>query len=304
MTDSVVSVRGFTKRYGSAVAVEHLGFELGRGEIFALLGPNGAGKTSSLECIEGLRRASEGKIEVLGLDPIRDSHRLMRRVGIQLQAQGLPAAMSVADALGFFARYRGLEPSTEAASRLGLEAKLKSQVSSLSTGQQRRLALALAIQGAPELVVLDEPTAGLDVETRDELHAIMAELKKEGAAILLASHDMAEVEKLADRALVLVQGRVAAQGSPRELTSQGEGRTRITASTSRGELIRLMPDFPEAQRLPPAEGYAHYLTTKPGTSLAALLAWLEARGDEILDLRVERPSLEERFLEIVQRRAA
>jgi ABC-2 type transport system ATP-binding protein len=304
MTDSVVAVRGFTKRYGSAIAVDRLDFTLRRGEIFALLGPNGAGKTSSLECIEGLRRADSGKIEVLGLDPIKDSRRLTRRVGVQLQAQGLPCSMTVRESMGFFARYRGMAPSYDAAERLGLGQKLGSPVSSLSTGQQRRLALALALQHAPELLILDEPTAGLDVETRDELHAIMAELRSDGKTILLATHDMAEAEKLADRALVLVGGRLAAEGSPRELTAQGEGRTRIVASTLRGELLRLKPEFPEAERLESVDSYACYRSAKPGTTLAALLAWLDAAGDEILDLRVERPSLEERFLEIVKRRAA
>lgn len=312
MTDSVVTVCGFSKRYGSAIAVDRLDFSLRRGEIFALLGPNGAGKTSTLECIEGLRRADEGRIEVLGLDPIRDAKRLVRHVGVQLQAQGLPAAMSVKETLLFFARYRELgaaergseSMSLAAAERLGLGPKLGAQVASLSTGQQRRLALALAVQHGPELVILDEPTAGLDVETRDELHGMMAELRSAGTSILLATHDMSEAEKLADRALVIVGGRPAAEGSPRELTAQGESRTRIIASTARNALITALPDFPEAERLEPSEGYAVYRSAKPADTLAALFAWLAASGDEIVDLRVERPSLEERFLEIVRRRAA
>jgi ABC-2 type transport system ATP-binding protein len=304
MMDTVVSVRGFTKRYGSAVAVDEVDFSLARGEILALLGPNGAGKTSTLECVEGLRRPDGGVIEVLGLDPERDSRRLMGRVGVQLQAQGLPGSMTVREALGFFARYRGIEPSLAAAERLGLGGRMGAQVSSLSTGQQRRLALALAVQHGPELVVLDEPTAGLDVETRDELHAMMAELRAGGATILLATHDMAEAEKLADRALVMVAGKVAAEGSPRELTARGNGMTRIAVATARGELVSRQPDFPESERLAAEEGYAVYRSTKPGRTLSALLAWLDSMGDEVLDLRVERPTLEERFLEIVRRRAA
>lgn len=311
MTDSIVTVSGFSKRYGSAIAVDRLDFGLGRGEIFALLGPNGAGKTSTLECIEGLRRPDEGRIEVLGLDPIRDQRRLSRRVGVQLQAQGLPGAMKVREVLGFFARYRGIgvegkgrrSSYAAAAERLGLGPKLDAQVASLSTGQQRRLSLALAVQHGPELVVLDEPTAGLDVETRDELHGMMAELRAGGTTILLATHDMAEAEKLADRALVIVGGVAAAEGSPRELTAQGEGRTRIVVSTARGCLVLREPDLPEAERLPSEEGYAIYRSAKPAASLSAMLAWIAASGDEILDLRVERPSLEERFLEIVRRRA-
>jgi ABC-2 type transport system ATP-binding protein len=304
MTDSVVTVRGFSKRYGNSIAVDHLDFGLRRGEIFALLGPNGAGKTSTLECIEGLRRADEGGIEVLGLDPFKNTQALMRRVGVQLQSQGLPGSMTVKETLGFFARYRGIEPSYDAALRLGLEAKLDAQASSLSTGQQRRLALALAIQHNPELVILDEPTAGLDVETRDELHSIMIRLRDDGATILLATHDMAEAEKLADRALVLVGGKLAAQGSPRELTAQGEGRTRIVVSTARGNLVSAKPEFPRAERLMPDEGYAIYRSSDPGKTLTAMLAWLESVSDEVIDLRVERPSLEERFLEIVKRSAA
>jgi ABC-2 type transport system ATP-binding protein len=304
MTDMVVSVRGFTKRYGSAVAVDKVDFSLARGEILALLGPNGAGKTSTLECIEGLRRPDGGSIEVLGLDPERDSRRLMGKVGVQLQAQGLPGSMTVREALGFFARYRGIAPSLAAAERLGLGGRMGAQVSSLSTGQQRRLALALAVQHGPEIVVLDEPTAGLDVETRDELHSMMAELRAGGTTILLATHDMAEAEKLADRAIVLVAGKVAAEGSPRELTARGNGATRIAAMTSRGELIARAPDFPESVRLSAEEGYAVYRSTKPGLTLSTMLAWLDSVGDEILDLRVERPTLEERFLEIVRRRAA
>lgn len=310
MMDKVIAVRGFTKRYGSAIAVDRLDFSLGKGEIYALLGPNGAGKTSTLECIEGLRRADSGSIEVFGLDPVKDARRLSRRVGVQLQVQGLPGAMTVKETLGFFANYRGLKArdrtsaSMAAAERLGLGPKLGAQVATLSTGQQRRLALALAIQHDPELVILDEPTAGLDVETRDELHAMMAELRDGGKTILLATHDMAEAEKLADRALVIVAGRRAAEGSPRELTSQGEGRTRISVSTTHNFFLLGAPVLPEAERLPCEGAYAMYRSSDPATTLSALLASLAVSGDELLDLRVERPSLEERFLEIVRRKSA
>lgn len=304
MTESIVSLKGFVKRYGGFLAVDKLSLEIKRGEIFALLGPNGAGKTSTLECLEGLRRADAGEIKILGLDPIKDSRALMKRVGVQLQAQGLPGAMTVGEALRFFARYRGLDPDQSLASRFGLGSKLGVQTAALSTGQQRRLALALAFQGSPELVILDEPTAGLDVENRDELHRLMGERHGAGTTILLATHDMAEAEKLADRAAVLVKGQLAATGSPRELTSQGEGRTRISISTTRNILMEAAPDFSGAERLSPEGAYAIYRTAHPAAVLSELFAWLENRGDEILDLRVERPSLEDRFLEIVKRRAA
>ena len=299
---AIVEVKDFTKSYGRKTAVDSVSFEVLRGEILAILGPNGAGKTSSLECIEGVRRPDGGAIRVLGLDPARETRRLSRLMGVQLQAQGLPASMTAREALAFFARYRGSVPNYGTAERLGLSEKLGTAVAELSTGQQRKLALAIAISQGPELLVLDEPTAGLDVETREELHVLLAELKKGGATILLATHDMAEAEKLADRALVMVEGKIAAQGSPRELTAGGSGRTRIVVSTESSSLIRSRPDVAEAERMPDEEGYAVFLSSHPGKSLKHLLAKLEAAGDEIVDLRVERPTLEERFLEIVKRR--
>jgi ABC-2 type transport system ATP-binding protein len=300
MSDTaIVEVKEFTKRYGRNTAVDKASFELKRGEILALLGPNGAGKTSSLECIEGVRRPDSGSIRVFGLDPAKEGPKLCRRMGVQLQAQGLPSAMTARESLAFFARYRGFEPNYRTAIRLGLEPKLGQVVSELSAGQQRRLELAIASSHEPELLVLDEPTAGLDVESRDELHSLMTELKGKGTTILLATHDMAEAEKLADRALVMVSGRIAAEGSPRELTAGGQGRTRIVVSTESSSLIGHRQDVAEAERMPDEEGYAVFLSGSPGKSLKHLLARLEAAGDEVVDLRVERPTLEERFLEIV-----
>jgi ABC-2 type transport system ATP-binding protein len=303
MSDTaIVEVRNFTKSYGRKTAVDNVSFGVERGEILALLGPNGAGKTSSLECIEGVRRPDGGRVRVFGLDPERETRKLSRLMGVQLQAQGLPASMTAREALAFFARYRGSEPNYGPAERLGLSEKLGSPVSDLSTGQQRKLALAIAVSHGPELLVLDEPTAGLDVETRDELHALLAELKKTGSTILLATHDMAEAEKLADRALVMVEGRIAAQGSPRELTAGGSGRTRIVVATESSSLLKSRPEVAEAERMPDEEDYAVFLSARPGKTLKHLLARLEAAGDEIVDLRVERPTLEERFLEIVKGR--
>ncbi len=298
--ETVVTVKDFTKKYGAFTAVDNAGFGIGRGEIVALLGPNGAGKTSTLECIEGVRRPDGGSIRVFGMDPVHDARRLARKVGVQLQSQGLPPSMTARESLAFFARWRGIAPNWRSAERLGLGPKLGSTVSELSTGQQRRLALALAVQHDPELLVLDEPTAGLDVETRDELHALMAELKAGGTTIVLATHDMAEAEKLADRALVMVGGRIEAEGSPRALTAAGSSRTRIVVSTERGTLLKAPPAFAGAERMADEEPYAVFLAERPGIALRSILGWLEGAGDEVLDLRVERPTLEERFLEIVK----
>jgi len=296
---SAISVAGFKKNYGAVQAVRGIEFGVRRGEILALLGPNGAGKTSTLECIEGLRRPDAGTISVLGMDPAHDAVRLARRVGVQLQSQGLPSSMTVKEALEFFSRYRGLKPEFGVAATLGLESKMNAQVSGLSVGQQRRLALALAIQHTPELVILDEPTAGLDVETRDTLHEIMAELRNRGTTILLATHDMAEAEKLADRVVVIVEGKIAAAGTPREITAGGSKLTKVSISTRDGAVLREKPTFNDVSFTFDGE-YALCLTPEPGKFVRDLLVWVDSQGDEIVDLRVERPSLEERFLEIVR----
>ena len=178
---------------------------------------------------------------------------------------------------------------------------MDTQISSLSIGQQRKLALALAIQHTPELVVLDEPTAGLDVETRDRLHELMSELKKRGTTILLATHDMAEAEKLGDRVIVIVEGRVAAMGTPREITAGGTKLTKVAVSTRDSSVVREQPSFDGVSFTFDGE-YALCLSPEPGKLVRELLVWIESKGDEIVDLRVERPSLEERFLEIVRSR--
>jgi ABC-2 type transport system ATP-binding protein len=299
MTDSIVEVASLVKRYGAATAVDDLSFSVREGEICALLGPNGAGKTTTLECVEGVRRPDEGRIDVMGLDPMRDSRKLMKNVGIQLQAQALPAAMTPREALTFFARYRGQTPDFTVAERLGLDTIADSQYGTLSTGQQRRVSLALCIQHEPRLVILDEPTAGLDVETRDELHRLIRDIQDSGATVILASHDMAEVEKLADRAIVIVRGRLAAAGTPREITAAGDSATRLTVSTKHGRVAAEHPVLAAAAMIGSDDGYVNYTTQSPGDTLRDLIGWITERDDAIVDLRVERPTLEERFLEIV-----
>jgi ABC-2 type transport system ATP-binding protein len=184
--------------------------------------------------------------------------------------------------------------------RLGLGGKRGSQYLQLSTGQQRRLALALAIAHRPAVVILDEPTAGLDVGSRSELHALMAELKCEGTSILLATHDMAEAEKMADRVAILLQGKIAAEGTPRDLTATGAGFTKVSVHSEADVLFQNGHTFPGVSRQPVQDEYAIYFSTDPGPTVSAILDYLKDRQDKLVDLRVERPSLEERFLEITQ----
>lgn len=298
MSDAVVSVRNFRKCYGATVAVDDVSFEVRHGEIFALLGPNGSGKTSTLESLEGLRRPDGGSLAIDGMDPTRQVRRLCNTIGVQLQTSALPASMTVEEAMRFFSAYHGVKPRFELVERLGLAEKRSVQYGKLSVGQQRRLALAIAVAHEPKVLFLDEPTAGLDVQSRTDLHAMIKDLRSRGTTVLLASHDMAEVEKLADRAAILLQGRIAATGSPRQLTAAGNQCTRVSVATENGTLLRSAVAFPAALAAGSSGEYAFFRSSDPGRTVAAILAWLDAARDPIVDLRVERPTLEERFLEI------
>ncbi len=303
MVEPVLEVEGLRKTYGETVAVDDVNLTAHPGEILGLLGPNGAGKTTTLECLEGLRRPDAGRLSVLGLDPTRQARGLCDRIGVQLQTSALPRSMRVDEAMGFFAAYHRVAPRYELLDRLGLAEKRSALFGELSVGQQRRLALALAVLHNPPLVFLDEPTAGLDVASRVELHALMQELRVQGTTLILATHDMAEAEKLADRVGILLRGKLVALGSPRHLTSVGASWTKVSVRTENDCLAADAPAFPEVIRQQALEEYAIYYSSNPGQTVSALLAHIEAQGDRLIDLRVERPSLEERFLEITQEEA-
>lgn len=298
MNDSVIKVRDFRKVYGDLVAVDGISFEVRRGEIFGLLGPNGAGKTSTLESLEGLRASDGGILQVMGVDPTRESRKLRNLIGVQLQTSGLPDSMRVDEAMRFFATYHGVAPSYNLLERLGLSEKMSAQYYTLSAGLQRRLALAVALAHNPPVVLLDEPTAGLDVPSRNELHDLMRELQTSGTTIILATHDMAEAEKMADRVAILLRGRIAATGTPRELTATGAGLTKVSARTEGTSLSESGLTFPSVSQQAFKDEYAVYYSTDPGPTVSAVIAHIQAQGDMLIDLRVERPSLEERFLEI------
>lgn len=293
-----VEVKDLRKRYGKVAALEGISFSVCHGEIFGLLGPNGAGKTTALECLGGLRRADSGTLAIMGIDPAGGPQRLAGLMGVQLQTGALPDYISVGEAMRLFSAYRGAAPDYGLLERLGLGEKMAAQYHTLSTGQKRRLALALAVVHRPPVLIFDEPTAGLDVATRAALHELMRELRNNGATILLSTHDMAEAEQMADRVAILLQGRIAAAGTPRELTAAGEGQTRVSVRTTGGCLAGI--DFSGVTRTARRDDYTLYFTASPGPAVAAIIAFIDAAGDELIDLRVERPTLEERFLELTQ----
>lgn len=298
MNDTMITVENFRKTYGDFTAVDGISFAVQRGEIFGLLGPNGAGKTSTLECLEGLRQPDGGRLSVAGIDPSRDSRRLRGKIGVQLQTSGLPDSISAAEAMRFFCAYHGIKPRNDLIERLGLAEKRNTAYADLSTGQKRRLALALAVAHQPEVLFLDEPTAGLDVGSRVELHSLMRELQGQGTTILLATHDMAEAEGLSNRVAILLHGQIAATGTPLEITAAGAGLTKVSVRTERGSLEQANGSFPGVQQRSLKEDYAVYFSANVGPTVSALIGYIESHGDALVDLRVERPSLEDRFLEI------
>jgi len=301
MNDWAMEVRNLRKIYGGTAAVDDISFEVARGEIFGLLGPNGAGKTTTLESLEGIRKPDGGTLRILGVDPVAEPGRLRDLIGVQLQTSALPADMTPAEAMRFFCAYHRVGENRALLDRLGLAEKRDSRYGALSVGQQRRLALALAVAHRPPVVILDEPTAGLDVGSRTELHALMHELRADGTTILLATHDMAEAEKMAGRVAILLRGKVIATGTPRELTATGAGYTKISVRTEQ-DLLRDSPDLAAlpavVKQLVQAEDYTVFFSTDPGLTVPAILARIAGCNDKLIDLRVERPSLEERFLEL------
>lgn len=299
MAEIVVSVDGLIKRYGNVTVLDRISFQVEKGEVFGLLGPNGAGKTTTLECLEGLRKPDGGNLWVDGCNPQSDTGLLREKIGVQLQSSSLPEGIRPGEAMALICAWHGRSPRYDLLQRFGIDPKSKKQYREMSTGQKRRLHLALALASDPTVVVLDEPTAGLDVQGRAQLHEAVRELKASGVTILLATHDMAEAESLCDRIAIIIRGRIAVIGTPAQITSAGNAETRITLRTKRNVLLPGR-DIGSAHFLQQREDYGIWLCHDTATAVMELLQEVQRLGDTVEDLRVERPSLEERFLELIE----
>jgi len=298
LSNWVIEASQFQKKYRGVIAVDNISFQVSRGDIFGLLGPNGAGKTSTLECLEGLRTPDGGSLSVCGVDPSRDPAKLRNLIGVQLQNSGLPESITPYEAIKFFCAYHRIAPRFDLLERLGIQAKQDTQFYELSAGQQRRLSLALAVAHNPQILFLDEPTAGLDVASRVELHKLMRELKSEGTTVILATHDMAEAESMSDRVAIMLNGKIATIGTPLEITASGAGLTKISVKTQNNSVSNQPVQFPSVSQRVTKEDYEIFFSTNITATLIALVAHIEEQRDQLIDLRVERPSLEDRFLEI------
>ena len=298
MNDKMIEVKDFKKVYGDFVAVDGITFNVTRGEIFGLLGPNGAGKTSTLESLEGLRSPDGGTLRVAGIDPQREPRKLRNVIGVQLQSAGMPESITPDEAMRFFCAYHDVEPRYDLLERLGLNEKRKTQFFELSGGQQRRLALALAVAHNPEVLFLDEPTSGLDVASRAELHDMMRDLQADGTTIIMATHDMAEAEEMSDRVGILLNGQLVTVGTPMEITATGAELTKVSVHTTNNTMIDSTDQIPAVSQKTVKENYAIFFSSDIGPTVSAIIGRIEDADDTLIDLRVERPSLEDRFLEI------
>jgi ABC-2 type transport system ATP-binding protein len=297
--EPAIRIAGLVKQYGAVTAVDGLSFEAARGEVTALLGPNGAGKTSTVEICEGFRTADAGTVSVLGRDPGDAS--LRARIGVMLQSGGVPTTARAGEFLRLVASFYAdpVDPST-LLDRLGLAEHAKTPFKRLSGGQQQRLSLATAVVGRPELVFLDEPTAGLDPQARHATWELIEELRDSGVAVLLTTHYMEEAERLSDTVVIVDTGRVVARGTPAELTG-AERQLRFRARPGLGldELLSALPDGSAAKESPAG----HYLVegeVRPEL-LATVTAWCASHGVLAEDLRIERRTLEDVFLELTGR---
>ena len=303
-SECALEVRDLVKAYGAKRAVDGLTLSVPRGAVFALLGPNGAGKTTTIEICEGFRRADSGVVRVLGLDPDGAATSLRPRVGVMLQGGvGGYTAASALELLRLFAAYAA-HPHDPAAllDTVGLSEVARTPVKRLSGGQQQRLSLAMALVGRPELVFLDEPTAGMDPQARRGTWDLIRKLQADGVTVVLTTHFLDEAEQLADSVVVMDAGRVVAAGSPAELTRAGaEGQIRFRAPGGL-RLASLEAALPEGTRAI-EEDTGRYLVTGDVNPqlLATLTAWCAGQGVLAESLSVERRSLEDVFLELTGR---
>jgi len=301
--DVPVQLRGACKQYGSTAAVSNLDLDVHAAEVLALLGPNGAGKTTTVEMCEGFVRSDAGTIKVLGLDPITDNARIRPRIGVMLQGGGGYPAARAGEMLDLVAAYSAnpLDPQW-LLSTLGLTDAARTTYRRLSGGQQQRLALACALVGRPELVFLDEPTAGMDAHARLVVWELIDALRRDGVTVMLTTHELKEAEELADRLVIIDHGVAVAAGTPAELMRSGaEDQLRFTAPR-RLDLSLLVAALPENHRASESSPGAYLIEGHVDPQvLATVTAWCARMDVLATDMRVGQRSLEDVFLDLTGR---
>jgi ABC-2 type transport system ATP-binding protein len=291
---AAIEVRGLTKTYGDVRAVRGIDLLVERGQIFALLGPNGAGKTTTVEILEGYRSRDGGTVQVLGCDPARQRRQLKSRIGIVLQSSGMDRYLTVAETVAMYAGfYPRPQPADEVIRLVGLEEKRSTRVLKLSGGQQRRLDVAIALAGNPELLFLDEPTTGFDPSARHEAWEVIKNLATLGKTVLLTTHYMDEAQYLADQVAVISSGRIVAEGPPATIGNRELARARIRYRLSDGATP------PADLTAPPGpDGLTELVPDDLTATLHRLTGWALEHHVELTGLEVIRPTLEDVYLEL------
>jgi ABC-2 type transport system ATP-binding protein len=285
---------GLAKSYGQVAAVRGIDLAIRPGEIFALLGPNGAGKTTTVEILEGYRARDRGEVRVLGYDPGRERARLKNRIGIVLQSTGVDPYLTVAETIAMYARYYPRpRPVGEVIALVGLDAKRDTRVVKLSGGQQRRLDVAIALAGDPDLLFLDEPTTGFDPSARREAWDVIKNLASLGKTVLLTTHYMDEAQYLADRVAVIAGGRIVAEGTPQTLA----GRDRAVPRIRYRHPGNPVPPADLAGQLG-SDGFTEFVPADLTRGLHRLTGWAIEQRVTLDGLQVVRPSLEDIYLEL------
>ncbi|GAA0468305.1 ABC transporter ATP-binding protein [Streptomyces sp. NPDC046215] len=298
--EPAVEVHGLVKRYGAKSAVDGLDLSVARGALTAVLGPNGAGKTTTVETCEGYRRPDAGTVRVLGLDPVADSAALRPRIGVMLQSGGVYPGARAEEMLRHTATLHAHPLDVDALiERLGLGGCGRTAYRRLSGGQQQRLALAMAVVGRPELVFLDEPTAGLDPQARHATWELVRELRRDGVTVVLTTHYMDEAEALADDVAIIDSGKVIAQGSPEELCRGGAENTLRFGGRPGLDLASLLKALPAGSSAAELTPGTYRISGKVDPQLlATVTTWCAQHGVMPDRIAVERHTLEDVFLEL------
>jgi len=301
----VITVRALRKQYNDFEAVRGIDFDVGAGEVFGLLGPNGAGKTTTVEILEGLRPRSSGAVSVLGFDPGVQPVALKNRIGVCLQATNLPEKIRVSEAVRMFGSFYTHSADVERLlDRLQLREKHNAFYAHLSGGQKQRLAVALALINDPQVLFLDEPTAGLDPQARLEIRELIGELRSERRTILLTTHYIEEAEKLCDRVAIINEGEIIAMGAPREIQSRAAGRSIIEIECDRSLSNGDIPasSGAEATWLSEDRRLLTVRCTEPARTLVELVKWIDQQAIGLSDIHLKRPTLEDVFIEMTGKR--
>jgi ABC-2 type transport system ATP-binding protein len=298
-TTPSLAVRDLVKSYGTLRAVDGVTFDVGAGEIFGLLGPNGAGKTSAIECALGLREADSGEIRVGGFDARTHPAEVKRQIGAVLQSTALQDAITAREVLELFgAFYPNALPAGELLERFGLTERAGKRFETLSGGERQRLALALAFVNQPSLLVLDEPTAGLDPQVRRALHDTIRSFRAEGRAVLLTTHYIEEAHALCDRIGIMHRGRIVAVGAPEELIARSMSHTRLVVRAARPLDTNALAALPGIDGAEAREGAVWMQVRETGPAIIELMRHLAVTDNELVDMQVRKPSLEDVFIQL------